>query len=177
MNLTIKTSVGNIILRPMSIKDISYQLDYLYNSPKDFLERIGFDTSKLPGRELHEVGIKKRLKERSKKPQSVVAELHDGVIAIVNLQLVEEPKAHFHILQDSLRGKNLGKPILTNALKILMNEHSLKELLIEPKIDNSAMNKLLKKCQFEYLGETTFSGTATYDFKASSYRVSLESLN
>ena len=166
------TAVGDILLRPYTIADIKYQISYLYDSPIEFLKEIGFDPSKFIGREEHQEKIAQRLNENSPDDfSSMVAELDGEVIAIVHFHRGDDPKAHFHIFDQSLRGKGLGACILKPALLILMNKHGLEEIKIEPKFDNLAMNKLMVKCGFQLIGTTTYSGAVTLDFKANSYKV------
>ena len=171
MEKVIDFGLLNITLRPMRESDVGFQLDYLYRSPVEFLEDIGFDVLKFPGRFEHEKGIKKRLQERGELFQTVVAVIDEQVISVTNLQLEGEPRAHFHILNESLRGKGLGEPILKNSLELLMKRHNITRLWIEPKVSNVPMNKLLEKCKFKFLGESVYSGKTTKEFKSNLYQV------
>lgn len=175
--LYISSPLGQILLRPFTVQDVKYQINYLYDSPKDFLREIGFDPDKFIGRKKHQQGIEKRLRELpAGEFRSMVAELKDEVIAVVHLHLGESPKAHFHILKQDLRGKGIGRKILMNCLRILMEKHGLDQLRIEPKNDNLSMNKLMVKCGFEFIERTTYSGPVTLDFEAVSYLVKREHL-
>lgn len=170
----IPTDLGLIELRPYTAEHVGAQMDYLYNSPKEFLEGIGFDTKKLNDREAHESKVRDNLsKQRDEDFKSVVAELNGVAVAIVHLHLGDEAnRAHFHILDSKSRHKGLGKPILLNSLKLLMEKHSLNELNIEPKSDNIPMNRLLKKCGFKFLGTCHYPvGPLTKAFEANRYLV------
>ena len=171
---TLPTDLGLITLRPYMLEHVGAQMDYLYNSPKNFLEEIGFDTEKMNDRDAHESRVRNSLsKLRDGDFRSIVAELKGVAIAIVHLHLGDEAnRAHFHILDPKLRHKGLGKPILLNSLKLLMEKHSLNELNIEPKSDNLPMNRLMKNCDFKFLGTCHYPvGPVTKAFEANRYLV------
>lgn len=176
------TSQGEIVLRPFSEKDIEFQLSYLYESPREFLEQIGFDLSKLPGREIHRNKLKERI-ESDRVAQtfhSVAAEINKITIAAVFLQLREFPdipRGHFHIYDPHFRGKGLGLPILKTGLRLLLKQHLLSRIYIEPKFDNIQMNKLMQKAGFNFLGESIYSGPTTTHFKSHRYEVLAEMLS
>ena len=172
-SIIVESPIGKINLRPYTISDVSFQIEYLYGSPSDFLYEIGFEPSKFPGRQKHQENIEANL--RDKKPgdfNSVVAESEGEVLAIIHLQPGEKPRAHFHIIKEKFRGRGLGKPILLNSLRLLMTKHNLITLRIEPKEDNLAMKKLMEKCGFAAKGKVKYPyGPVTREFNAISYLV------
>lgn len=170
--ININTSLGNLLIRPFTINDIGAQMDYLYNSSKDFLTEIGFDTTKFIGREKHQEQLEQKINGRSSDEfLSMVAVLDNVTIAAVHIHSASEVKAHFHIFDSKLRGKNLGKPILINSLKILMEHNGIEKLTIEPKVDNIPMNKLMLKCEFKFINKSTYSGRMTRSFESNIYSV------
>jgi RimJ/RimL family protein N-acetyltransferase len=176
------TPTGEIIVRPFELRDVDYQLSYIQDSPRQFLEQLGFDTSKLLDRESHKKFLIQRTEseQREKTFHFVVAQLNEKTIAAASLPLSvhqDVPRAHFHIYSEEHRGKGLGVPILKAALKLLMNFHQVNRIYIEPKIDNTRMNKLMSKAGFRFVEQTVFSGSVTHAFQANRYAVVLEMLD
>lgn len=173
MQKILNSKYGEILIRPISIEDIPFQADYFYNSPDEFLTGIGFDIDKRPAREEFIKGMSLRI-SNSEVPVSVVACLNGAPMAMVVLAPDSNGSgahAHFHIWDKELRGKGLGSTILIEGLLILMNGQGRDEALIEPHTDNHAMNKLMSKCGFEYVGECVFENPATLSFPAKRYLI------
>ena len=179
MQAILNTAYGELTIRPFQVKDIDSQMDYLYDSSNDFLESIGFDTNKFPGRKIHKKRMVEKLESRDKLPFNeqqhfvVVAQLEQKVMAMVVLNPDEDSTsahAHFHIWDESLRGKGLGAQILKSGLKLLMIHQNRNFALIEPHRENKRMNRLMEKCGFEYMEECIFSGPVTQDFPAKRYK-------
>ena len=170
-----ETDHGTLIISPFEKQDIDAQLSYIYDSPKDFLISIGFSPETfLPRDEQRKVLEEKLDKGDFKK---AVARLNGKTIAGIYLdERLEEPRGHFHIFSSELRGLGLGKPILKTALKELMTYNQIDSLFLEPKIDNMRINGLLKKCGFEFLGESFFQGPNVKGFKSNKYLVRLKDL-
>jgi len=175
----IETSIGEIKLRPFGKQHISAQLSYLYDSPPEFLESIGYDISKLPGKSEHSKFLHSRLETDAGKStfHNIVAEYKGDVIASIFLHLGDVPRAHFHIFSQDLRGKGIGLLIFKRGLQMLMKQHSLTEVFVEPKADNLPMNRLMEKCGFEFVGDSIFEGPITLAFAAKKYLIQLSKLD
>ena len=176
----IETSIGIITLAPMTLDDVPYQADYLYNSPKEFLTRIGFDISILPSREEYIQNLCSRIKAQMErgaedKNYATIVARYDGkpigIVVLVPSPAPSESHAHFHIWDKSLRGKNLGKEILLNGLKLLMDHQKRSLAYIEPHKNNGPMNKLMRKCGFKFLGDSVFSGPRNSTFESKKYLI------
>jgi RimJ/RimL family protein N-acetyltransferase len=175
--ILLQTKVGNIEISPFDLCDVEAQLAYLFDSPRDYLESIGFDPTKFQTRELVRERISGRYSNQTESiPTSMAARLNGRTVAAVFLHVLPKPRAHFHIFDPSLRGQGLGKSIFCAALKVLMHAHELKTVWIEPKHDNNRMNALMKKCGFVDEGNSIFEGPVTQKFKARKYRADLERL-
>jgi RimJ/RimL family protein N-acetyltransferase len=170
MNKTFDTQYGSLLIKPMSIEDIPFQADYLFNSSDEFLTGIGFDLNKRPPREEYIKGMSHRI-STLKVPVSVVASLAGTPMAMVVLAPNDDGSAHahFHIWDHNLRGKGLGRSILIEGLLILMKLQGREQALIEPHINNLAMNKLMLKCGFEFVEECVFENPVTLSFPARRY--------
>jgi RimJ/RimL family protein N-acetyltransferase len=175
----ILNKIGEIELGPMLLEDVHAQADYIYNSPKEFLISIGFDLSRFPSRTKFVENLESRIKAQMARPESdknyqkIIAKLRKKPIAAVVLVPNEDESAHahFHIWDSSLRGKGLGKDILTNGLKLLMDHQKRTSAFIEPHKENTRMNKLMAKCGFKLLGDSTFSGPVTKTFPSKKYLI------
>jgi hypothetical protein len=107
--LRFDTPCGEILFRPFSLEDIDAQIAYLYDSPPEFLENIGFDLSKRPEREIRRERIIQGVTAAFVKGtfHSTTARLGSRTIAAVHLplrELPDVPRAHFHIYDPNLRG-------------------------------------------------------------------------
>lgn len=156
----IQTEAGEIQLRTLLEKDVPIQTAYYYDSPKEFLEDIGFNTAQMPAREEFEARIYKRLQapeHTTEPPRVVVAELNGKAVSMVFLDLRYQtdkmPRMHFHIFDPTLRGKGIGGQIFMTAVREFSRHHGFKTLWIEPKAENKRMNGLMRKLGFKYLGD------------------------
>ena len=184
-SVVIDTPIGKILLSPMTLEDVHAQAKYLYESSPDFLTEIGFDLDKLPTRDIYINNLQQRIKAQIERPDedkryaTMVGKLNDNAIGIVVLVPDENPEtahAHFHIWDESLRGKGLGKPLLQNGLKLLMDHQKRRTAFIEPHFENKPMNRLMEKCNFERLGFSEFHGPMTVPFKSCKYLIRRELL-
>jgi RimJ/RimL family protein N-acetyltransferase len=172
----LSSPIGDIELSRFKVQDVPVFMNYLYDSPKGFLESIGFDISKFSAREDREYKFIQSIKAEEQRDTffRVAARFNGRTIAAVNMpeiEMAEGPRAHFHIFDPSLRGKGLGVSILRGGLKILMSRHNVKRLLIEPKADNVRMNRLMLKCGFNDLGPCMYHKPMTQNFPARRYEV------
>jgi RimJ/RimL family protein N-acetyltransferase len=178
---TISSPIGDIKFAPLSKESqILGQENYLYDSPKEFLEGIGFNTAKFQTRSLFRSSRVGALFKRMELPPNersyyvVFPERNGepfGQVVLVPDEIETTAHAHFHIWQESLRNRGLGAPILRAGLKVLMDLQNRSSALIEPHRDNLAMNRLMVNCGFKYLGESNFSGPVTYDFPSKKYEI------
>jgi RimJ/RimL family protein N-acetyltransferase len=176
----ISTNQGELLIRPYADGDIPFHARYLFDSPKDFLETIGFDTKKLGDRAIWLEGLKARraTMDRSK-VTSIVAELSGQPIAIVPLDLrypSKGPLLHFHIFEPGLRGQGLGQLIFMAAVESYHKLYGYERFLIEPKATNVPMNKLMQKLGFRHLQDYVIAaGPVTQEFLASQYEIVVNS--
>lgn len=158
---TYPTPAGELIVRRYQTGDIAPHSGYIFDSPVDFLESIGFDTATRPNRKEWEAGTLERVsKSQSEPPTIIVGELHGRAIGMVfldkrDLAIEPTPKLHFHIFDSSLRGKGIGPILFMAALQSLSQFHGYKRFLIEPKASNAPMNALMRKLGFKHLKNYT----------------------
>lgn len=176
----VDTPVGPITLRAFESRDVEALLEYLYDSPEDFLTSIGFDPDQFPGRVAHSEGYHRMIRMRDEKPEAershliCILELDDqavGMVALVPDDGEPTAHAHFHIWNPRLRGRGLGSSVLRTALDMLMKAQSRDEAFIEPHKDNLPMNQLMKRCGFRFLEEVVFEEPMTLSFPANRYLI------
>ena len=182
----ISSPIGEIKLVPLSKKSqIIGEENYLYESPPEFLEKIGFNTGKFHDRTTFRSSRLTALSTRIELPKEernyyvVFPEQNNipfGQVVLIPDEDVSSAHAHFHIWEENLRNRGLGGPILKAGLKLLMDLQSRKAALIEPHRDNAPMNKLMIKCEFNFLRESTFSGPVTHAFPSNVYEIQRENL-
>jgi len=180
MNIQIETPLGIVEIRLPVIGDVEAQMDYLYESPRKYLLGIGFNVDSFPLRSVQT----KIMRERFKKHHLLLkgsAPIYEVNIvlnkkAIGQVVLIPDlgemtAHAHFHIWDQNLRGKGLGQSVLKTSLALLMDSQNEDSIYIEPHRKNLAMNKLMKKCGFKFLGECIYSSPRTLEFPANRYLV------
>ena len=176
----IQTASGELTLRGYKLSDIAAHTAYLYDSPKDYLESIGFDPERFSPRAEWIEGLQKRRTEAQKNgdpPIVVVAEFEGKAISMVFLDLRNEdkiPRLHFHIFEPELRGKGLGSLIFMTGVETFSGLHKFKRFLIEPRASNARMNALMRKLGFRHLKDFLLpAGPVTKEFMASQYEIIL----
>lgn len=172
-----ETPLGSLIVRARDERDIPAHLDYLYKSPKAFLEGIGFDPAKFLKRDEMRAHILNRV--RIHPPTSIAAELNGQTIALMFLDLadrVEEiPKLHFHVLKAELRGQGLGSQIFMAGLRGFERTHGFRKFFIEPRSSNLPMNALMRKLGFRHVKDYTLPAhPMTQEMRVSQYEIHLE---
>jgi RimJ/RimL family protein N-acetyltransferase len=167
-----------LIIRRYEERDIPFHAAYLFDSPKDFLEDIGFDTTKLGNRSEWESGVKQRRAEAAKKgepPNVIIAEFGGRAISSVFLDRRNEdgvPRLHFHIFEPELRGKRLGGLIFIGGMKAISRIHNIQRFLIEPKASNQRMNGLMRNLGFRHIQDYGLAaGPVTQEMLVSQYEI------
>lgn len=177
LNSSFDSEFGKIDLAPFQKRDVDALVSYMCDSPPSFLKQIGFSAEDIPEKNSYRERLLKRFKENPQDEFMLMARMNDQTISAVYLDLRGElPHVHFHIYSESLRGKGLGAPILKNSLKLLMLYHDVDELFIEPKNNNIPMNKLMKKCDFEFIGDSVYESSTTGTLPSKKYKVELQKL-
>jgi RimJ/RimL family protein N-acetyltransferase len=153
----IETFAGELVLRRYEERDIPFHQIYVYDSPKEFLEEVGFDTVNRRSRAEFAEFLKKRIAETASTPcpNALVAELDGRSVAIVPLDLYDYgdkiPRLHFHIFEEGLRGKGLGGLVLRGCVEEIGKMSGHWKFMIEPKATNGRMNALMRKLGFRYI--------------------------
>ena len=174
----IQSMHGELILRRYQESDIFFHADYLFGSPKEFLESIGFDLVKLGNKDDWTTAMRKRLADQNSAnslPHIIVAEFQGRALSMVFLDLRNAdkiPRFHFHIFEPSLRGLGLGGLIFKAGSEILSQLHGFNYFFIEPKASNNRMNALMRKLGFKYLKDYLLpAGPVTQEMQVSQYEI------
>jgi RimJ/RimL family protein N-acetyltransferase len=177
----LSTASGEIIIRRYEERDIPFHKSYVYDSPKEFLDGIGFDTTSRRTREEFGEFLKGRISETAgtSRPNALIAELNHRAVAIVPLDLHKYvdglPRLHFHIFDPSLRGQGLGGPILKACAEELSKMTGFNKFMIEPKASNERMNRLMRKLGFRYVRDYMLSGKpGVQEMIVSQYEISID---
>lgn len=158
---TFSTPAGTLTVRRYQPEDVIPHSAYIFDSPVEFLEGIGFDTATRPDRKQWEEGTLKRVAESQKEPPTIiVGEIDSRAVGMVfldrrDLAIEPTPKLHFHIFDPNLRGKGVGPVLFKAALQSLSQFHGYKRFLIEPKASNAPMNALMRKLGFKHIQNYT----------------------
>lgn len=165
---------GEITVRVRDERDIPAHLDYLYNSPPDFLKSVGFAPEKFLPRAEMEQHIRNLI--ANPKPLAMAAEFKSRTVAMVFLDLKNQqdqvPRLHFHMFDSSLRGQGLGGLIFKAAVNGFYKIYDYRTFYIEPRSNNLPMNALMKKMGFRHLKDRTLeAGPMTPELQVSQYEI------
>jgi RimJ/RimL family protein N-acetyltransferase len=175
----IPTEHGTLIVRRYAPQDIAIHSAYLHDSPREFLESIGFDTAKIPPKADWIRAITARLEEAQKTgepPNLIIGELGGKAIGAVfyDTRDVKDPtpRLHFHIFDPELRGKGLGGILFTAAVTELRQIYGHERFLIEPRQDNQRMNRLMRKLGYRHIRDYELpAGAVTQAMLVSQYEI------
>jgi RimJ/RimL family protein N-acetyltransferase len=176
----IHTEHGELVIRRYEERDIPYHEKYVYDSPKDFLEDIGFDAVNRRTRGEFGTFLRTRISETADtpRPNALIAEFKGHAIAVVPLDLHDHgdniPRLHFHIFEAELRGKGLGGLILKACAEELGESAGYTKFMIEPKASNERMNRLMRKLGFKYIRNYRLPARpGVQEMEVSQYEISL----
>lgn len=139
-----------------SIRDYERMVDYFLSSDEKFLQGMGVDQHKLPERETWlESALRDHERPGSEKDRSYLKWVYDSVTvghsSINRIKPGEEALIHQHIWVPNLRGMGLGTDFFKASATEFIRMYGLKRLYCEPYSENTAPNRVLKKCGFRFV--------------------------
>jgi RimJ/RimL family protein N-acetyltransferase len=149
-----------IRVRPFDQNDVSLFADYLYRSPRGFLEKIGLDPGRLlPEEKFREVfsAMVEKSAAPAGPPPTCLSILWNGLP--VGAHTLTEVKAgasavmHAHLWREEFRGKGIGQKSYLLAASFFVKEHGFQEILFRTPADNPGPNRVKEKLGIPKVGE------------------------
>jgi RimJ/RimL family protein N-acetyltransferase len=142
-------------VREMQEKDIDLIIHYWLNSSPAFLEGMGVDRSKMPGKDEWIVLLSQQLQQsyKEKKSYCIIWLVDDKAVGHCNVNKIifgEEAYMHLHIWNDNIRKKGSGSSLVKMTLPYFFKNLDLKKIYCEPYALNPAPNKTLEKLGFSF---------------------------
>lgn len=166
----------------MQLNDVEKVVDYFVTASVEFLKSMGADKAKLPKRA---EWIRQLEAELTKTYQLnefyyliwLIDNEPVGHSNINNIAFGKTAKMHLHLWEGAKRRSGLGLDFLKLVIPQFFKKFELEKLVCEPKANNPAPNKTLKKLGFELVRtyETT-PGWINFDQKVNRYELRREQL-
>ena len=145
-------------MRELQREDIPLIADYWLSADKAFLEGMGADIDKIPGREYWITMLSQQLEDSYSNKKSyatiwLAADLPIGHCNINKIVFGQEAYMHLHLWNASNRQKGSGTQLAKMSLPYFFEHFRLKILYCEPYALNPAPNKTLEKLGFTFIEE------------------------
>lgn len=149
-------SEGSIGTREMQKSDIPLVVNYFLNASEEELRIMGAESSKLPSFSNWTTRLEQELAlPIPEKTYYYIIWLKNnlpiGHSNINEIKLGEEAYMHLHLWASDLRQKGLGNELMKLTIHEYFKLFALKRLYCQPKSDNPAPNKTLRKLGFDYI--------------------------
>jgi len=145
-------------VREMREADVELIVQYWLNADSAFLQGMGVDLDKVPGREQLTDMLSAQLSQSYEEKQSYcIIWLVDGrAVGHSNVNKIvfdEEAYMHLHLWDAAVRGKGFGTILVKMTLPFFFKNLKLKKLYCEPYALNPAPNNTLAKIGFDFVQE------------------------
>jgi RimJ/RimL family protein N-acetyltransferase len=147
-----------LAVREIREEDIEPISNYWLTSSPVFMQSMGVDLSKLPGKEQWKEMLQEQISQsyEQKKSYCIIWELDGKAIGHSNINKIvfgKEAYMHLHIWSEKYRKLSLGLPFIKLTIPCFFEKYKLQNLYCEPYALNPAPNKTLAKAGFEFVKE------------------------
>jgi RimJ/RimL family protein N-acetyltransferase len=159
---SVRIGHATFTLRDLEIRDIEAIVSYWHDSPTEYLESVGADTSKVKTREDTARAFRQSIKgvrERFGRATLIVSQ-GERVIGYTNINYKADAVAyaHVHLIAPELRGTGLAAQLFRLAVSVFLTEFPTRELRFQANTKNQRVNRYLQKmgltpCKTEYLDD------------------------
>lgn len=163
------TDFGDLVVRQYRPRDLEPHAAYVFDSPREFRESIGFNTAKMPDRDMWTANALARMEATMKgeRPTTLVGELDGKTFAMMfyDSRLFARDgvaKLHFHIFSPENRGKGLGRVFFAAAASTFAQIYQTNRFLIEPKQTNVPMNALMRSLGYRHVKDYLLTEGSAY---------------
>jgi len=182
-NRTGKLNYPVLSVREIQQQDIDPIIQYWLDSKPAFLEAMGVDLGKIPGRNEWRKMLTEQLSQsiEEKKSYCIIWEVDRKSVGHSNINKIifgEEAYMHLHIWNADARKKGFGSAFVKLTLPWFFEKFRLKNLYCEPYALNPAPNKTLEKAGFEFVKEyITTPGSLNFEQPVNRWVLSLDQFN
>lgn len=162
-----KTPVLSV--REIQASDIDAIIRYWLESDGAFLEGMGVDLNKMPGREVWKQMLSEQLNQsyEEKKSYCMIWQADQVPVGHSNVNKIifgEEAYMHLHLWGSKERQKGMGTDLVKMTLPLFFEKMHLKKIFCEPYALNPAPNRTLEKVGFELVKtHTTTPGWLNFE--------------
>jgi len=169
--------------REMQLNDIPKIVNYFVDADAEFLKGMGADKSKFPKRTDWINNLQKEYEKLyyEKKFYYIIWLINGKPSGHSNINTIDFGKTavmHLHLWESNHRQKGLGLQFLQQTIPYYFENFDLEKLICEPRAENIAPNKTLKKLGFELVKtyETT-PGWINFHQTVNRYELTKKQLN
>lgn len=179
----LETLAMNLKVRKMTVSEIPLMVDYFLESSTEFLKGMGADKRKLPARENWIGKLEKDFLKPNKEKEFfyLVWLINEEAVGHSNINKIDYGNTatmHLHLWHSVKRKRGLGVEFLKMTIPIYFREFELKALFCEPKAENEAPNKVLRKTGFRFVKSyETIPGWINFKQKVNRYEYKKEYQN
>jgi RimJ/RimL family protein N-acetyltransferase len=146
----------NLEVREMTLEEVELVIDYFHDAAPEFLENMGVDPSRLPGRaewrQLFEQDYARPIEQR--RSFLILWSMEHAPIGFSTVDLLkygQQARMHLHVFRPELRHSGFGTACVRQSLAIYFDVLKLERLICEPNAFNTAPNRTLQKAGFRYV--------------------------
>jgi len=156
-------------VREIQHSDIDALVRYWLRADDAFLEGMGVDVKKMPGRDAWVNMLTDQISKPYEEKQSYcIIWLADGIPTghsnINKIVFGEEAYMHLHLWNSNVRKRGMGTELVKMTIPFYFDHFKLKRLYCEPYALNAAPNKTLEKAGFTFIKEyTTIPGWLNFE--------------
>ncbi len=167
-------------VREIQASDIDAIIRYWLESDGAFLQGMGVDLKKMPGRSEWETMLSQQLSQsyEEKKSYCMIWQVDNEPVGHSNVNKIvfgEEAYMHLHLWAAAVRRKGIGTELVKMTLPWFFEKMQLKKLYCEPYSLNHAPNKTLEKVGFEFVKTyTTIPGWLNFEQPVNLWELSYE---
>ncbi|WP_207431503.1 GNAT family N-acetyltransferase [Sabulibacter ruber] len=169
-----------LAVRELQESDIEAIVNYWLTADAAYLEGMGVELSKIPGRSawIHMLKTQVHTPLKEKQSYCLIWTLNGKAVGHSNTNKIifgQEAYMHLHIWEADIRRQGLGSSFLKLTIPHFFQNLQLKTLFCEPYALNPAPNKTLQKVGFQLLQEyTTTPGWINFEQPVKLWQMSLE---
>ncbi|MFM9944785.1 MAG: GNAT family N-acetyltransferase [Bacteroidia bacterium] len=169
----------NATVRELNETDVESITNYWLHASPEYLEAMGVDLNKMPGRDEWHCFISEQLSQNypDKNSYCIVWEVDGKAIGHSNTNKIiygEEAYMHLHIWDKENRNKGYGANFVTLTIPYFFKNLKLKKLYCEPFALNPSPNKILEKVGFQLVKEyVTIPGWLNFEQPVKLWEMSL----
>lgn len=146
----------DLVVREMTLSEVELVADYFHRSPREHLDMLGADPTRLPTRAawIESFG-REHASPIERRKRLYVTWISDGepvgFSSCDKIVFGERAHMHLHIFEAQRRNRGVGTACVRQTVDLYFKWLKLKSLLCEPNAFNVGPNRTLQKTGFRYV--------------------------